>query len=307
MFKRQRQQDVFARRMPVRRKRPVLRALVMIIVAGVISLLATLAFFGVRPPYLFFPDKVISYWPHDLRPPLAYERVTFTTLDEVEISAWWVPARTDDAPTIVFFHGPVGDLGDQLGWIRLAQNSGFHVLAVDYRGFGGSGGVPSVGGVYRDADAAYRWVTEEKGVPPEELIIFGRSLGAAVAAHLAERRPAQLVVLESAYPSVKAVGGKLVARETGRELPALVVRMMYWNADLNTIHRVSEIDAPILIMHSPDDEFMPFDYAENIAAAAGDNASITELRGPHNSVIDATGETYFVPVRAAFEASRRGL
>lgn len=308
MFARQRENDVFNRRIPMRRKRPVIRFVLLMLGVVLAGVLLTLAYLGVRPPYLFFPDTVVSYHPHDLRPPLAFEEVSFTTLDQVEVSAWWVPSDSVDiAPTLLFFHGSVGDLGDRLAWIKLAHGAGFNVLAVDYRGYGASGGVPSVGGLYRDADAAYDWLVTDRGIAPEDLIIVGHSMGAAVAAQLAERRASALVVLESAFPSMGVVGKTLVARQTGRELPGALVRVLYWNANLNTLGRVGDIDAPVLVIHSRDDQLVPFEYAEMLAEAAGEDGMLSEVRGPHGFVLDATGEAYFVPIRAAYEASRRGF
>lgn len=307
MFARRRHYDVFAdqRQFGARKPRPVMRFFAMVLAVAIAGCVLTLGFFGLRPPLLFFPDTVISHWPHDLAPPLDYEQVELVTADEVSIAGWWVPAANEDAPTIVFFHGAMGDLGDRLAWMRLAHNGGFHVLAVDYRGYGSSDGVPSVAGLYRDAEAAYAWVTQTKSIPAHKLIIFGRSLGAAVAAHLAQNKPAALVVLESPFPRMTAIGRTLFARHDGTNIPQFLIHVMYWNANLDTIGRVREIAAPVLVMHSRDDQLVPFSWAEQIVAAAGDNGAISEVRGDHNTVVDATGEAYFVPVRAAFELSRR--
>ncbi len=272
-----------------------------LILAGFMSV----AYVGVRPPLLFFPDRVVTFRPDHGRNPMTFEDVRFTTLDQVEITGWWVPADDDDAPTILYLHGPIGDLGDQLTWIRLARDSGFHVFAIDYRGFGESQGSPSVSGLYRDAEAAYRWLIDEKGVTPDNLIILGRALGGAVAAHLAQQHTSALVVLESTFTRVTDVAKQRFEREFGSAPPNAVLRLIYWNANMNTLRRVAEINAPILVLHSREDEAMPFAYGEALVAAAGENATLKEVRGRHRSIIDSTGTAYFVPVRSAFEAARR--
>lgn len=264
---------------------------------------AAMGYVGVRPPGVFFPDTVVSFRPSDVQPPMAYEEVVITASDQVALSAWWAPAPAANAPVILFLPDEVGDLGDRLAWIRLAVAGGFSVLALDYRGYGDSDGHPSVSGVYRDADAAHRWLGAEKGVEPDRIVILGRSLGASVAAHLAERRDAALLVLESAFTHVADQRHETLVRR-GWSVPRLALSAAYWNANLNTVNRVAGIDMPILILHSPDNDTVPFDHARAIAAAGGRNATLSEVRGRHNSVIDATGSAYFVLVRSAYESGR---
>ncbi len=265
------------------------------------------AYVGVRPPFVFYPDNVVSERPDLLmRGSFAFERVTLTAPDGVAISAWWAPNPNDDAPTILLLPTAHGDLGHRMVWIKKAVDEGFHVFAIDYRGFGESEGRPSAGGFHRDAEAAYRWLIDTKAVSADRLIVVGRSVGGAVAAHLAQRRDVGLVVLDSTFTHIADAAAAQIRAASWRGLPMFLIRAVYWNTNLNTIHRVTDIEAPILIMHSDDDPYAPFSQACTIFEAAGDNASLRKIRGGPDAVIDHNPDTYFVYIKTAYQNDQSG-
>lgn len=207
-------------------------------------------------PYLLYQPDFAG--PSETTPAdagLAYDDVRIDTGDGVALAAWRVDAPTPDAPIVLFFHGNAGHIGDRLESLEMLHAAGAGVLIVDYRGYGESEGQPSEAGTYTDARAAWRWLTEEGGVAPERIVVFGRSLGAAIAAHLAsETRPAG-VVLEAAFTSLPDLASDLYPWLPARWL----TRYRYATADY-----LSAVDCPVMLAHAPDDEIVPFTHAERL-------------------------------------------
>ncbi len=153
------------------------------------------------------------------------------------------------------------------------------MLILDYRGYGRSEGRPSEAGLARDARAGWRWLREEAGSAPEEIVLFGRSLGAAVAAELAEAREAEgerpaAVILESPFRSVPELAQRVY--------PFLPAR---WLARFShdTESHVRGVTAPLLVIHSRDDEIIPFAEGEAVYSAAREPKRLLEIRGGHNT------------------------
>ncbi|PMR72213.1 alpha/beta hydrolase [Halomonas heilongjiangensis] len=208
---------------------------------------------------------------------LAWEPVTLSTEDGLSLDAWWIPA---DAPraSLLFFHGNAGNISHRLASIAQFHRLGLSVLILDYRGYGRSEGSPSEAGTARDARAGWRWLVEEAEAPPGEVVLFGRSLGAAVAAELAssltgEASPAA-VILESPFRSVPKLAQRLY--------PFLPARWLV-RFDYDTEAYVRRIAAPLLVIHSREDEIIPFAEGRLVFAAAGEPKRLLEIRGGHNT------------------------
>ncbi|MFP4137271.1 MAG: alpha/beta hydrolase [Halomonas sp.] len=208
---------------------------------------------------------------------LDWESVALETRDGLTLDAWWVPAERARG-TLLFFHGNAGNLSHRLDSIRQFHRLGLSVLIVDYRGYGESEGRPSEEGTARDARAAWRWLSEEQGLAPDEIVLFGRSLGAGVAAELAaalepETPPAALI-LESSFRSVPKLGQRLY--------PFLPVRWLSrFDYDVETY--VTRRSAPLLVIHSRDDEIIPFGEGEAVFAAAKAPKELLVIQGGHNT------------------------
>lgn len=226
---------------------------------------------------------------------LDYDDLTLSTSDGVNINAWFVP--TQEARGVVLFcHGNAGNIGHRLDSIRIFRDLGLSVLIFDYRGFGRSQGRPSETGTYLDARAAWNFLVEEKGVEPERIIIFGRSLGGAVAAYLAaqlgqETTPGALI-LESTFTSLPDMAARLY--------PFLPVR---WLAkySYNTLGRLSDVHAPVLVVHSPGDEIIPSIHGQALYAAAPEPKMFLEISGGHNSGFLSSGAGYVEGLRSFLE------
>lgn len=204
---------------------------------------------------------------------MAWESVQLETGDGVLLDAWWVPARNPRA-ALLFFHGNAGNISHRLHSIRQFHDLELSVLIIDYRGYGRSEGRPSEEGTAKDARAAYEWMLRYSGFPAEQLVVFGRSLGAAVAAELVREHSSAALILESPFRSVPDL-----ARSLYPWLPlGPLIRYRY-----PTERYVSDISVPILVIHSPDDELVPFSHGRAVYEAAESPRQFLEIRGGHNT------------------------
>ena len=232
-----------------------------------------------------FQERLL-YLPHMGREPigtpadrgLAWSPVTLETEDGLALDAWWLPHERPRA-SLLFLHGNAGNISHRLDSLVQFHRLGFSVLILDYRGYGRSEGRPSEAGLALDAEAGWRWLREEADQAPEAIVLFGRSLGAAVAAELAEGREAlgerpAAVILESPFRSVPALAQRVY--------PFLPAR---WLARFShdTERHVRGVEAPLLVIHSRDDEIIPFAEGEAVYRAAREPKRLLEIRGGHNT------------------------
>ena len=251
-------------------------------VAGVYGLLLVILF-SLQSCLLYHPDtptRAIVATPDSIG--LEYESVKIPTADGVTLDAWFVPAKNPRG-VLLFFHGNAGNMSHRLESIRIFNRLRLSTLIIDYRGYGQSDGEPSEEGTYRDADAAWAYLTERRGVPPEKIVLFGRSLGGAIAANAASRHRAGALILESAFTSVPDM-----AAEIYWFLPAR------WLAryDYDTREALASVSSPILIIHSPNDGLVPFSHGRALFAAAREPKQFLEISGGHNSGFLQSGRRY---------------
>lgn len=232
---------------------------------------------------IYFPTADLVGSPRDLN--MEYESVTFAAGDGVRLHGWWVPAPEERA-VLLFFHGNAGNISDRLESIRIFHDLGLTVFIIDYRGYGRSEGEPSERGTYRDAEGAWAYLVEQREVDPASIVIFGRSLGAAVATWLAVRHTPAALMLESAFTSVADMAEELFP--VLRWLPVrLFVRTRYDN-----LARMPEIRCPVLIAHSRDDEIIPYGHASRLLAAVRGPRQHLEMQFGHNDGFVLTGRAY---------------
>lgn len=195
------------------------------------------------------------------------------TADGVALVAWSVPGSGPD--TVLYFHGNGGALADRVPRIRTLVDLGFSVLAIDYRGYGGSGGRPSEAGLARDADAAYAFL-RGRGVAPDHLMVYGESLGTGVAVSLAARRPVAGVILDAAFSSVVDV-----AADRYWMLPVRWLLADPFRSD-RAIRRVA---APILMLHGDQDGIVPIRYGRRLLSFAPAGTRFEVLGGAGHTVL----------------------
>ena len=220
--------------------------------------------------YVYFPTRKITANPSDIG--LLYEDVTIKTTDEVNISGWYIPAEKSRA-VILFFHGNGGNISNRLDLIKIFYELRLNTFIIDYRGYGRSEGEPTEDGTYLDATAAWDYLVEKKKIAPDEIIVFGRSLGGPIAAWLAMDRKTKGLILDSTFTSIKDIGAKLY--------PYLPVKR-FFKFDYSTISYLKVVNSPVLIIHSKDDEYIPFIHAEKLFEFANEPKQFLEITGGHN-------------------------
>jgi uncharacterized protein len=180
------------------------------------------------------------------------EEVPLTAADGVRIAAWHVAPR-DDKPVIVYFHGNGGALHFRVARFRRLVADGVGLVALEYRGYGGSGGSPSEQGLIADARAAYRFAASR--YPPQQLVLWGESLGSGVAVALAAERPVGRVILEAPFTSAVALGAQ--------HYWYLPVRLLMKD-QFRTDERIAKVTAPLMIMHGVHDRVVPYAMGEKL-------------------------------------------
>ena len=239
--------------------------------------------FAYQPRMVFQPDyqgRALVATPEALG--MEYQDVSIATEDGETLHGWWVP-HGHASGTILFSHGNAGNISHRLETLRQLHELGLNVLMYDYRGYGNSTGNPSEDGLYHDIEAAWRWLVDERGRAPGEIVISGRSLGGAVTAWLAARVEPACVILESTFTSVPDLGAELY--------PWLPVRMLS-RLRFDALARVPEISSPLLIIHSRDDEIVPWEHARELHAAAVNPAEMLTISGGHNTGFVDSQEIY---------------
>ncbi len=224
-----------------------------------------------QPHMIFFPLSELDQTPADWD--LEYEDVTLGTADGVQLHGWYIPERNSEL-VLLFFHGNAGNISHRRDSIELFHHLGLNVFIIDYRGYGKSEGRPSEQGLYRDASAAWHYLTEKKGFDPDHVVIFGRSLGGAAAAKLASSVQARGLILESTMSS---------ARDFARAVFRILSRLVVVRYEFNIAQLVRSVHYPVLVLHSPEDEIMPFHLGEKIYDLANQPKHFVRMRGDHNN------------------------
>ncbi|MGB5335519.1 MAG: alpha/beta hydrolase [Woeseiaceae bacterium] len=250
--------------------RDVMLKLILVLAAAYGFLVVAVYLMQGRMLYLAdVPGRTLTMTPSDVG--MDYEDVFIETIDGVTLHGWFIPGRS--ARVLLFFHGNAGNISHRLESIRQFRDLGMSVLIVDYRGYGQSNGRTSETGLYRDADAAWRYLIEDRGLVASDIVIFGRSLGASVASRLAARQQPRALIVESSFTSIPDI-----AQELYPWLPAR------WLSRLKhaTREHIRDVRCPVLVVHSRDDEIIPYHHGEAIFASANEPRTLLTIRGTHN-------------------------
>ena len=240
-----------------------------------------------EPNMIYYPDRHIDQTPDQVG--FKYEDVTLTTSDGIRINGWYLPspepanANPGATLTVLLFHGNAGNMSHRFEKLAVLRELGVDTFIIDYRGYGRSGGKPDEQGTYRDARAAYDHLIQQRKLSPRSIVVYGESLGPAVAADLATKVNIGGLILEEAFTSVGDVGQKM--------FPFLPVRWLVRNK-YDTLAKMPRIKVPLLIFHSRDDELFSIRHARRLLAAANDPKQLVELRGSHNDAFLVSATTY---------------
>ena len=242
---------------------------------------------------IFFPTRALAAEPADFG--LAAEELSITTPDGVTLHGWWIDAPGDRV--LIWYHGNAGNIGDRLHNARwFVERLGVAVVLVDYRGYGRSGGTPDEAGLYRDGLAVYDAVAA-RAVRPQDIVLFGRSLGGAVAIEVALRRAAGAVVLESVFRSVPAL-----AREHYPFVPGFVVR-----TQMDNTAKIGGVRAPVLVLHGDRDAIVPLAHGRRLFELAAGPARFHAIAGAgHNDTYLVGGAGYAAAWRAFLRETASG-
>ena len=218
-----------------------------------------------------------------------YEDVTIETSDGERLNAWWVPAESPRG-VVLLLHGNAGNISHRIEYALMFRRLGYSTLLLDYRGYGKSTGSPTEQGTYVDAESAWRWLTITRRVPERDIIVFGESLGGGVASWLAARHQVRALILASTFTSAVDLGSELY--------PFLPVRLVS-RFRYNTLARLRDVRAPVLVVHSREDEIIPFSHGRRLFEAAPEPKAMLELAGGHNQGLVFAREAW-VKALAAF-------
>ena len=242
--------------------------------------LLNISLFLVQPSMVFIPYGPVHQTPHQLN--MKYEDVVLTTADDTTLHGWYIPHDRAQF-TLLFFHGNAGNISHRLDSLKIFHQLELNIFIIDYRGYGKSGGSPDETKMYEDAQTAWHYLNKVKGLKKEDLIIFGRSMGGAVASHLAQKIQSRALILESTFSSY---------REMAHHTLPFLSHLVFLRFGFDTQAMIKKFHNPVLIMHSPDDEIVPYIQGEKIFRAANEPKYLIDLNGDHNSGFLQTQPTY---------------
>jgi fermentation-respiration switch protein FrsA (DUF1100 family) len=260
----------------------VMMATVILVYAGFLSYLRLN-----ERAFIFLPgDRAVAAPPGALA--LNEERVSYPSTNGVTVSAWIVPAPPSrpSEQWMLICHGNFGNIGfgARPQFYASMRDVGLNLLAFDYRGYGDSTGAPDEQGLYDDALASYSYLTERRGVAPDEVVIFGHSLGTGVAIELAARVPAAALIVDAAYTSIVDRAAELY--------PLFPVRYVATQR-FASLERVGSIATPKLFLHSPEDTVIPFGHGRRLFEAAPEPKRFVSVRGGHDNAFRVDKDVYF--------------
>lgn len=265
-------------------KRMFIRILT-IFLAFLIFLIIYLKYYEKRG--IYFPIKGIDFTPSDIG--LRYEDIYFMTKDKIKLNGWFIPAINSKA-TLLYCHGNAGNISHRLQILEIFNKLNLNVFIFDYRGYGRSQGRPSETGLYLDAEAAYDYLIERRDVSKDRIIAFGKSIGANVAIDLASKRNVSLII---------AYGGFSCAYDMGKRIfPFLPLFKWIVTVKFDAQNKIKDIDIPKLIVHSIDDEIIPFELGKKLFEAAAVPKEFYSMRGGHNEAILAAKEEYSLKINS---------
>jgi hypothetical protein len=249
------------------------------VAAGLLLIVVGIRLF--EKSFVYFPPR----FPQGFPPPELYrlrvEDVWFTTRDQVKVNAWFLSAPHSDK-VFLWFHGNAENIGYGLDLLPFYERLGVNILAVDYRGYGKSEGSPDEAGIYCDADAAYDYLIQERHIQPRNIIVFGHSLGGAVAIDLASRRQCGGLIVQSSFTS---------ARDMARRFFRIPLLEYIPQSRFDSLAKIRRVRAPVLIIHGRHDRTVPFSMGQRLFEAAPEPKSFFPVENAgHNDVAEAGGE-----------------
>lgn len=273
--------------------------------AGCLTIFLIFAIIGfimlssIEKQMIYYPSK----YPEGFWTPERYgvhpEECWFTTEDGLNLHGWYAKGVASGPDlTLLWFHGNAGNITHRLDNMRQLLDLGLDVFIFDYRGYGKSEGEPDEDGLYADGAAAYDFLVGEKKISADNIILFGRSLGTAVAVDVATKRSVRGIILESAFTDAKAMA-KII-------MPYIPVGSLI-SARFDSIGKIRSINVPILFTHGDRDTIVPFELGKKLYDAANDPKYFYTIGGAdHNDTYIVGGTEYYDRIRTFVQSLRLG-
>ena len=262
----------------------------LLVVAAVLYLGACVFLASCQSKLIWFPGKAGEVTPQDEG--LQFEELTLATSDGEHLHAWFLPARGQPRGALLLSHGNAGTIESRLPVARFFVEANVSVLLYDYRGYGRSSGSPSEEGTYADARAAWQELTVKRGFAPERILLYGESLGGGVTVQLASEQKCAGVILHDTFSSLDDAAAF--------HYPWLPVRWLL-RTHYDNVAKIARIGAPLLLIHSPDDEVIPFALGQKLFEAAAEPKEMLVTAGSHNDIGWRASEEWRTRVREFVE------
>lgn len=232
--------------------------------------------------FIFFPPRYPAGFSKAYG--LEFEEVWITAQDGVRLNAWFLP-QPSNPKVLLWFHGNAENIGMGLDHMKAFSRMKVNVLAVDYRGYGKSEGSPNEAGVYRDGDAAYRYLVESRGFRPREVFIYGHSLGGAVAIDVAARRECGGLIVESSFTTAGDMARRMFHIPFSEYIP---------RSRFDSLAKIALVRAPVLVIHGTRDRVIPFSMGQKLFQAAPPPKSFLAIEGAeHDDPYVVGGDMYW--------------
>ncbi|NEP81770.1 MAG: alpha/beta hydrolase [Okeania sp. SIO3B3] len=221
-----------------------------------------------------------------------------------KISGWWIPQTKSNSRVILFLHGAKGNMAARKNSCNLERVTklyrlGFSVFMIDYRGYGNSQGkFPTEASVYEDALIAWNYLTQEKNFSPEEIFIYGYSLGGAIAANLCLQQPqAAGLIAESCFTSIKDM-----AKYRHRRPIEIFPLNLLVTQKFDFINKVKLLEMPVLFIHGMEDRVVPAAMSQKLFAAAAEPKKLLLIpNAGHNDLAQVDSDRYIATIKEFFD------
>lgn len=234
---------------------------------------------------LFYPQTQYVRTPEDIN--LQYETVSLTASDGIVLNAWWLPAQnntaSDNVPTVMFLHGNAENISTHIGSVYWLPEQGVNVLLLDYRGYGTSEGTPVLPDIFKDIEAAAKWVQAEH--PESPMFLLGQSIGASLAAYavpqLNRQYPVKGLILDAGFSGYRAVARDVTSRNV---VSAILLWPFTWllPTEWDGEDHIADLSpTPLLMFHSPDDQTISYELGRRLYTAAENPKRWIDSRGLH--------------------------
>lgn len=249
----------------------------------IIFILAVIIFYKqLENSIIFYPDKALDDRPSNWD--LSYKDIQFLTPDGQKLHGWFFPV-SGKSPVLLFCHGNAGNISHRIENIKFLVKRDISVFIFDYRGYGQSSGRPSEKGIYIDGIAAYDYLTEIEKISPDRIVIFGRSIGGAVAIEVALQRKVRCLIIESTFTSTK---------DMAKTIFPFFIFSPFLPHHYNNILKIAGVTIPKLIIHGEDDNIVPFSMGNKLFAQATEPKLFLPIhRAGHNDTYVVGGGDYF--------------